>query len=83
MKTTWTRRDARNHFSQVIEQALQHGPQIITRRGEETAVLISAEMFRAWSGQEQSLVDFMRRSPLYGVDLDVLRRRNMGRSMSL
>ena len=83
MKTMWTLQDAKNRFSEVVEQALHHGPQTITRRGKETAILISAEMFRAWSGREGSLVDFLRHSPLHDADLDVQRRRDMGRDVCL
>jgi prevent-host-death family protein len=83
MKTTWTLQDAKNRFSEVVEQALQQGPQTITRRGKETAVLVSAEMFRAWSGQQENLADFLRNSPLHGMDLDLKRPRDMGRGICL
>jgi antitoxin Phd len=77
MKTTWMLRDATNRFSEVVERALHDGPQTMTRRGKEKDVLISAETFRAWSGQERSLADFLRRSPLHGVKLDLNRRRHI------
>lgn len=83
MKTTWTLQDAKNRLGEVVERALHHGPQTITRRGKETAVLISADMFRAWSGQRETLVDFLRRSPLHGVNLDLKRPRDMGCDVDL
>jgi len=33
--------EARNRFSQVVNEALSDGPQVVTRRGEEGAVIIS------------------------------------------
>lgn len=83
MRTTWTLQDAKNSFSEVVEQALAQGPQTITRRGKETAVLISAQQFRALSGGKDSLLSFFRKSPLKGVDLDLRRSRDMGRNVSL
>ncbi len=82
MKTTWTLQDAKNRFSEVVEDALRHGPQTITRRGKETAVLVSAEQFRLLAGGRQDLVQFLRRSPLRGVDLDLRRPRDVGRDVS-
>ena len=39
---------------------------LIPLHGEPVAVVISTVMFEQLTGSEQSLVDFMRRSPLYG-----------------
>lgn len=83
MKTTWTLQDAKNRFSEVVEEALRHGPQTITRHGKETAVLISAETYRVWSGQQENLVDFFQHSPLHALDLDLERSRDMGRTIHL
>ncbi|MDP6811412.1 MAG: type II toxin-antitoxin system Phd/YefM family antitoxin, partial [Kiritimatiellia bacterium] len=47
MDTIWTVQDAKNRFSQVVEHALHEGPQTITRRGKETAVLVSMSTFRS------------------------------------
>lgn len=36
--------------------------------GRSVAVVISRELFDRFSGNQSSLVDFMRQSPLYGCD---------------
>ncbi len=36
----WPVQDAQAHFSQFLQAALTHGPQLVTRRGVEAAVLV-------------------------------------------
>ena len=43
---TWQVQDAKARFSEMLESALADGPQIVTKRGKETAVLLSAEEWR-------------------------------------
>jgi len=45
MARKWQLRGARNKFSQVVDQTLANGPQVVTRRGEEAAVIISMEEY--------------------------------------
>lgn len=42
----WQLQEAKARFSEVVEASLREGPQWITRRGKETAVLVSAEQWR-------------------------------------
>jgi antitoxin Phd len=73
MAHVWQLQDAKNRFSEVVEDAIQHGPQIITRRGKETAIVISYEAYRNMLLSQKKLSDFFRESPLVGVDLDLAR----------
>ena len=49
MDKSWPVQDAKARFSEVLREA-EKEPQIITRRGEETAVLMSAEQYRRLRG---------------------------------
>ncbi len=40
---TWPVQDAKARFSEFLETCLIDGPQMVTRRGSEAAVLVSAE----------------------------------------
>ena len=40
---TWQLQEAKARFSELVETARIAGPQVITRRGVETAVLVPAE----------------------------------------
>ncbi len=58
MSQTWQLQTAKNKFSQVVNQALQSGPQIITRRGVKTAVVISFEDYRRLLASRKKLSTF-------------------------
>lgn len=37
---TWPVQDAKSRFSELLDTCVSEGPQIVTRRGAETAVLV-------------------------------------------
>jgi len=43
---TWQVQEAKARFSEFLEASLRDGPQIVTRRGEEVAVLVAIEEWR-------------------------------------
>jgi prevent-host-death family protein len=79
----WALQDAKNRLSELVDRAIKEGPQIITRRGKETAVVVSMKDFRSQTEPEGSLVSFLRDSPLVGVDLDLERVDDLGRTIDL
>ena len=60
--------EAKARMSEVVKRAQNIGPQEITLHGRPVAVVISRETFDRLSHANDSLVDFMRRSPLSGAD---------------
>ncbi|MCP5115856.1 MAG: type II toxin-antitoxin system Phd/YefM family antitoxin [bacterium] len=42
----WPAQAAKAHFSELLEASLSEGPQIVTRRGVETAVLVPVREWR-------------------------------------
>lgn len=42
----WQLQEAKNRLSEVVRRARDEGPQVITLRGEEVAVLVDAETYR-------------------------------------
>lgn len=83
MKRLWQLQEAKNRFSQVVNRALEEGPQTITRRGKEVVVVISSEEFEEMKKSQPSLVAFFRQSPLVGVELDLERDRSLPRELDL
>jgi len=59
--------EAKAHISELVKR-VQSQPQNITLHGKSVAVVISREAFDKLSQAQDSLVGFMRRSPLYGAD---------------
>jgi prevent-host-death family protein len=47
MNGTWQVQDAKSRFSEFLEASLKEGPQIVTRRGVEAAVLVPIDQWRA------------------------------------
>jgi len=64
---TWQMQEAKAHMSELVKRA-QAQPQDITVHGKSVAVVVSRATFDRLSQAQGSLVDFMRRSPLYGAD---------------
>jgi prevent-host-death family protein len=83
MKDQWPLQDAKNRFSEVVERALRDGPQVVTRRGKEAVVVVSAEDYRKSRAPRGSLAEFFRKSPLSGVRLDLPRSGDTGRHVDL
>jgi antitoxin Phd len=42
----WPVQDAKARFSELLEASLREGPQIVTRRGVEAAVLVPVDQWR-------------------------------------
>jgi prevent-host-death family protein len=70
---TWSVAEAKARLSEVLDHALSDGPQAITRRGREVAVVVSAEEWHRKTSRAGSLAEFLAASPLRGSDLDVER----------
>ena len=46
MSRAWQVQEAKARFSEMLETSLTEGPQIVTKRGVETAVLVPIEQWR-------------------------------------
>lgn len=79
----WQLQDAKNRFSEVVQKAIEQGPQIITRRGVKTVVIMSVEDYRQLTKPKVNIVDFFRKSPLKGVGIDLTRDNDLGREIDL
>lgn len=65
---TWQMQAAKARFSDVVKRAADDGPQEITVHGRSVAVVVSRDLFDRLSGNSESLVNFMRNSPLADQD---------------
>jgi prevent-host-death family protein len=80
----WALQDAKNRLSEVVRKASDEGPQVITLRGEDAVVVVAAnEYARLTRKPGDTLVDFLRDSPLHAVELDLTRSRDTGRRVEL
>ena len=62
----WQMQEAKSRLSEVVKAATNQGPQEITVHGRPVAVVLSRSDFDKLSGNNESLVAFMSRSPMAG-----------------
>jgi antitoxin Phd len=80
---TWQLQEAKGKFSEVVKRALSDGPQGITVRGEPVAVVISRAEYARLTHPKPGFVEFMRGSPMTGLDLDIERPQGLTREIAL
>lgn len=83
MSKTWQLQEAKNKFSEVVECAIHEGPQTVSRRGEDAVVILSCTDYERLKGGKKNLAEFLRQSPLVGVELDLERPRDLPRDFTL
>ncbi len=77
--TNWTVAAAKARLSEVVEKARRDGPQIITKNGRSTAVLVSIEEWERKTARSGSLAEFLLASPLRGAGFDLKRSKDDSR----
>lgn len=82
-RAAWAVADARARLSEVIDRALEQGPQIITRNGRETVVVVSVDEWKRKSRRKGNLAEFFATSPLRGSGLSVERPNDNPRDTAL
>ena len=83
---TWALAEAKAKLSLVVENAIRHEPQEITKHGKTVAVMISIEDWKEHQSREapkQSLAEFFAHSPLVGSGMDLRRRQETVRRIRL
>jgi prevent-host-death family protein len=78
----WQLQEAKQRFSELLRHARAHGPQVVTKHGEEVAVVVSIEDYRRLTEELPSFKEFLLAAP----DLDALgieRPREPARVMEL
>jgi antitoxin Phd len=68
----WKLQDAKAHFSQVVREARDKGPQRVTLHGKDAVVVLSAEDYSrlAPAAEQPSLHALLSRSPLRDLDFE-------------
>ena len=82
-KNQWTVAEAKAKFSEVLNRARSRGPQVITRHGQITAVIVSAEEWERKTSRVGNLAEFFASSPLRESGLQVERGHDSPRDLDL
>ena len=81
----WPLHDAKNRFSELVSEAERGGPQIVTRRGADTAVVLSLEDYDELTRRARgpTLAAVLRSAPKVPGGLDTERSKDLGRQLDL
>ena len=55
----WQVQEAKQRFSEVLRAAESDGPQIVTRHGEEIAVVMNISKYRELTGEGDSFIEYL------------------------
>lgn len=71
---TWPVQDARARFSELLDACVNEGPQVVTRCGEETAVLVSIAEWKRLSNAARPSLKSLLMSDFGRVDFELPQR---------
>lgn len=77
--STWPVQDAKARFSELLELSISDGPQLVTRRGEAAAVLVSMVEWNALQARAQRTLKEVLLDPA-GPKMDGLPIPDRGRA---
>ncbi|MDE0028799.1 MAG: type II toxin-antitoxin system prevent-host-death family antitoxin [Deltaproteobacteria bacterium] len=80
MINIWKLEQAKTRLEQVVHDAMESGPQTIMVNGRRTAVVLSADDYDRMARSELSTAEFLKKSSLVGVDLNIKRDKSRPRS---
>jgi antitoxin Phd len=73
MPHIWQLQEAKNKFTEIVEEAITQGPQVITQRGVETVVVLSCTEYRAMLSKQNNYPPLSCNMALSDVELDITR----------
>lgn len=79
---TWQVQEAKQRFSELVQRVLDEGPQVVTRRGQEVAVVVSTEEYQRLTGRVPDFKEFLLAAPELG-ELDIPRDKTPARTVEL
>lgn len=83
MSRSWQLQEAKNKFSNLVERAQKEGPQIVTKHGKETVIILSVEDYKKITKPKLNLFEFIQNSPFAGIELDVFRDKSFARNVEI
>lgn len=65
----WQVQEAKAKFSQLVQKAIDEGPQTVTRHGKEVAVVLSADEYKKLQARRPSLLEVLMSGPEGDLEL--------------
>jgi prevent-host-death family protein len=79
--SAWQVQEAKQRFSEVVRRALDEGPQIVTRHGEEVAVVLDIAEYRRLRDDAPDFSRFLLSDPDWDDDIEFPRSQDLPREV--
>lgn len=84
MPRKWQMQEAKAKFAELVRKAASEGPQVVTHRGADAAVVLSIEEYRKLAPDKPNFIEFLLSGPKWDdetIDLINQRSKDMGRDV--
>lgn len=82
MTHCWPLQDAKARLSELVKKVHKNGPQYVSVHGRPSVVVISQDEYTKLTTPNISLIDFLRDSPLKGLNLSFPRDKSNNREVN-
>lgn len=82
MENTWKLQDAKAKFSQVVDEAIKKGPQMVTKRGDPAVIILSNNDYKRLN-RKKNFKAFLLDSPKLDTKFEFERQKDKLRSIKL
>ena len=79
IRSTWPVQDAKARFSELLDTCIAEGPQMVTKRGVDTAVLVPVDVWRRLEQASRPSLKELLLADTARTDRLVPERRNLRR----
>lgn len=79
---TWKSQDAKASFSRLVKESRLQD-QLITNREEPVAIVVSKKRYDELMKKNGTLIDFFKKAPLPGVEIEIERNLDLPKEIDL
>jgi antitoxin Phd len=66
----WQLQEAKAKFSELVQKAIDEGPQTVTRHGKDAVVVLAAEQFELMKKRQIDLKDLLQSAPWHELEIE-------------
>jgi prevent-host-death family protein len=70
VRMAWQLQEAKAKFSELVQKAIDEGPQTVTRHGKPAVVVLAAEQFDLMRKRQISLKDLLQSAPWHELEIE-------------
>jgi prevent-host-death family protein len=70
VRMAWQLQEAKAKFSELVQKAIDEGPQTVTRHGKPSVVVLATEQFDLMRKRQISLKDLLQSAPWHELEIE-------------